>query len=190
MDDDKKLLLTPAGAGIALVCFFLPWVEFSCGEMKKSISGSEMGGIFWVVFGAAALCLLAFFYFKNNEEVERAKPVVILCSLVALGIILYKYFDFKSGAQTGLQGLSQLSQMPNFQGTFGDQANMPEIGIHIKYGGIGTIVGFVLSLLGGLTLGSSGGGGGISGRPARKAVISYYQEPGKEEEKAKTPSLR
>jgi hypothetical protein len=189
MDDDKKLLLTPAGAGIALVCFFLPWVEFSCGEMRKSISGSELGGIFWVVFGAAALCLLAYFYFKNSDEVERAKPIVILSSLVALGIILYKYFDFKSGAQTGLQGLSQLSQMPNFQSSFGDQASMPDIGFHVKYGGIGTIVGFVLSLLGGLTLGSSGGGGGrISGRPSKKAVISYYQEPGKEEPKAKAPT--
>lgn len=189
MDDDKKIWLTPAGAGIALVCFFLPWVEFSCGDMKQNISGSQMGGIFWVVFGAALLCLLAFFYFKNSGEVERAKPVVILGALVGLGILLYKYFDFKSGAQTGMQGLSQLSQMPNFQSTFGQQ-QMPDIGFHIKYGGIGTIVGLALSLLGGFMLGSGDGGGRGAGKPARKAVISYYQEPGKEEEKPKAPSYR
>jgi hypothetical protein len=189
MDDDKKIWLTPAGAGIALVCFFLPWVEFSCGEMKQSISGSELGGIFWVVFGAAALCLLAFFYFKNSDEVERAKPIVILGSLVGLGILLYKYFDFKSGAQTGLQGLSQLSQMSEFQSQFGGQTQLPDMGFHIKYGGIGTIIGLALALLGGLTLGS-GGGGRASGRPSRKAVVSYYQEPGKEEEKPKAPSYR
>ncbi|NLI16991.1 MAG: hypothetical protein GX409_11960 [candidate division Zixibacteria bacterium] len=189
MGDDKKIWLTPAGAGIALVCFFLPWVEFSCGEMKQSISGSEIGGIFWVVFAAAALCFLAFFYFKNSDEVERARPIIILGSLVGLGILLYKYFDFKSGAQTGLQGLSQLSQMQGFQSQFGAQAQLPQMGFHIKYGGIGTIIGFVLLLLGGLTLGGGGTGRG-SGRPSRKAVISYYQEPGKEDEQAKTPLYR
>jgi hypothetical protein len=188
MDDDKKILLTPAGAGIALVCFFLPWVEFSCGEMRKSMSGAEIGGIFWVVFGAAALCLLAFYYFRNSDEVERARPIVILGSLVALGILIYKYFDFKSGAQDGLQGLSQLSQMPNFQSSPGEQMNIPDIGFNIKYGGIGTIVGFVLTLLGGLTLGS-GGGGRVSGRPSKKAVISYYQEPGTQKDKTKAPTF-
>jgi apolipoprotein N-acyltransferase len=112
MEDIKKIWLTPAGAAIALICFFLPWVEFSCGEMRKSISGAEIGGIFGVVFAAAALSLLAFFYFKNTDELPRAKPIVILCSLVALAILIYRYFGFKSGAKTAFRAYRSYRKCP------------------------------------------------------------------------------
>lgn len=132
----------------------------------------------WVVFAAAALSLLAYFYFKNSDELSRARPVILLCSLVAPAIMLYKYIDFKSGAQDGLQGLNQLSQMFEFKSNAGENFQMPDIGFHIKFGGIGTILGFVLTLIDGFFLGDTE----IS-KPPRKAVVSYYQEADKVKEK-------
>jgi amino acid transporter len=181
MDDNKKSWLTPTGAGIALICFFLPWIEFSCGDIKKSISGAELGGIFWVVCGAAVLSLLAYFYFKNSSELGRAKPVVILSALMAMTILIYKYFDFKSGTQNGLEGLSQLSQMPNFQSNSGEPMKIPEMAFSLRFGGYGTIVGFMMTLIGGFFLEDQ-----ETSRPARKVVISYYQEAGNRQEKVPT----
>ncbi len=171
MNENMKIMLSPAGAGIAMICFFLPWVEFSCGELRQNMSGAEIGGIFWVVFAAAVLILLAYFYFRNSDELAKARPVVLLCSLTALAILSYKYLDFKSGAQDGIAGLNQLSQMAGMQQfENGQEMQIPEVGIKIKIGGYGTIVGFVLALVGGFML-----GGGDDSRPTKKAIISYYQ---------------
>jgi len=171
MNDSTKILLSPAGAGIALICFFLPWVEFSCGELRQSMSGAEIGGIFWVVFAAAALILLAYFYFRNSDELAKARPVILLCSLVALAILSYKYMDFKSGTKNGIAGLNQISQMAEMQQPEnGQNMQIPEIGINIKIGGYGTIFGFVLALIGGFLLGNNN-----DSRPSKRAIISYYQ---------------
>jgi hypothetical protein len=108
VDENRGIWLTPTGAGIALICFFLPWIEFSCGTMTGSISGAEMGGVMWVVFVAALLSLLAFYYFRNYDELDRAKPVVVLSGLTAIAIMVYKFFNYKSGVGCCQGGWSNL----------------------------------------------------------------------------------
>lgn len=179
MNENIRLMTSPTGAAIALICFFLPWLEFSCGELKQSMSGAEIGGIFWVVFAAAAIILLAYFYFRNQDELNKARPIILLCSLVALALLFYKYMDFKSGAQQGIAGLNQISQMAGNQQAGADpNMQMPEIGISLKFGGYGTIAGFLIALVGAFMLGSEG-----DSKAAKRAIISYYQTADTQEKK-------
>lgn len=128
---DSKIFLSPSGAIISIICFFLPWVRFSCmGEVKNS-SGADMGGYFWLVFVAALAILLIFFIFYNRQELVKAKPLIILSSLIALGVILFQYIKFAAGENT----------------EFG-RVKPEDIGLSIQFGGIGTLIGFILSLIG------------------------------------------
>lgn len=81
--------ITPGGAGIAAICFFMPWVK-ACGQ---SVSGDKMGGIFWVVFFAAIAIVGAFFFFRSKNEVEKTKPVAIIASIISLLILIVKYLE-------------------------------------------------------------------------------------------------
>lgn len=123
--------ITPGGAGIAAICFFMPWVK-ACGQ---SVSGAQMGGIFWVVFLAAVAIVGAFFFFRSQNEVEKTKPVAIVGSLLGIGILLWKYSEARK----------QLGGMIDFE-----------------FGSIGTVVGLVASLLGATFLESTGKAGASS----------------------------
>ncbi|NLI16992.1 MAG: hypothetical protein GX409_11965 [candidate division Zixibacteria bacterium] len=171
MDENRGIWLTPTGAGIALICFFLPWIEFSCGTMTGSISGAEMGGVMWVVFVAALLSLLAFYYFRNYDELDRAKPVVVLSGLTAIAIMVYKFFNYKSGVGCCQGGVEQLGEIPAMRQLLGNSTGFPNFGFSIKFGAYGTFAGFLLALIGAHFLDRQR----ISKKPP-KAVISYYSE--------------
>jgi hypothetical protein len=137
--DDKKRFITPSGAGIALICFFLPWAKFSCmGEVKYQ-SGADLGGIFWAVFVAALAILAAYFVFSNNKQLKKAKPIVIASSLIALGILLYQYIRYSLGVETDL-----------------GKIKLEDIGFSLQFGGIGTVIGYLLALFGTSFLNSNG----------------------------------
>jgi len=128
---DNKRFITPAGAGIALICFFLPWASFSCmGEVKYQ-SGADLGGIFWIVFLAALAILAAYFVFSNNKQLKKAKPIVIASSLIALGILLYQYIRYSVGVETDL-----------------GKIKLEDIGFSLQFGGVGTVIGYILALFG------------------------------------------
>ncbi len=91
-DNEKKSgasFISPGGAGVAAVCFFLPWVK-ACGQ---TASGADLGGIFWVVFLAAIAIIGAFFYFGSRNEVTKSKRVAVFGSLAGVGILIWKYFE-------------------------------------------------------------------------------------------------
>ena len=68
--------LSGSGALLALLCFFLPWIEFSCAGMQVRASGfevatsSEMGGARWLLFlvPLAALAVLWLIYRALNRH--------------------------------------------------------------------------------------------------------------------------
>lgn len=109
--------ITPGGAGIAAICFFMPWVK-ACGQ---SVSGAQMGGVFWVVFFAAVAIVGAFFFFKSQNEVEKTKPVAIIGSIISFLILIVKYSEARK----------QLGPMMDFE-----------------IGAIGTMVGFAAAIIG------------------------------------------
>ena len=135
---DNRIFLTPSGAIISIICFFLPWVRFSCMGVVKNASGADLGGSFWLVFVAAIAILLIFFLFKNRNELHKAKPLIIISSLIALGVILFQYIRFSAGENTD----------------FG-RVRPQDIGLSIQFGGIGTLIGFILSFIGSFFLNTS-----------------------------------
>ena len=50
-----KLFISPAGALLVLICFFLPWIKVTCvgADIDYSAADGELGGILWVGFVAA-----------------------------------------------------------------------------------------------------------------------------------------
>lgn len=132
--ENRRVFITPAGAAIAAICFFLPWVEFSCdGRTRNTASGADMAhndGFCWIFF-AATLVILAAFFLRAQRQTSKARPIVILSALLSLGILIYKYIEFSKGVQ--LLGRTYTPQ---------------ELGLSIRFGGVGTFAGFVLVLIG------------------------------------------
>ena len=130
MNSWKKLSVfaTPIGATLAAVCFFLPWVEVSCGPMTVRGSGVGIGGIFWVVFALAVIILVSFFYFWVRRQQHISRSITLICSICALGIIVYKFSDTFIGGKVSIKA--------------------SDVGSIFKPGAFGVIIGFVLAVIG------------------------------------------
>lgn len=126
----KKLspFATPAGAAIAVICFFLPWVEASCGPVTVRANGPRIGGIFWLVLAAAIVILVTFPYFWKRRQWFWLKVVTLAASAAGVIIILYKFFDVFSSGKVSLK--------------------LTDIASILRIGSFGTILGFVLAALG------------------------------------------
>ena len=129
--EDKKIFLTPAGALIVLICFFLPWVKVSCGRTTRSLSGPDIGGIFWLVLLAALVMMAAFFYFRNKNQPEKSMYVAIISSVIALAAIYIKYVSVAYGQNSLLV-----------------KAGTKVVRFNVQIGAIGSILGFILILMG------------------------------------------
>jgi len=138
--EDKTFFISPAGAAIAVLCFFLPWVEVSCnsfgGRELHSVSGADMGGILWIAFVAAIAIIVAVLVYRAQNQLQKAQPIVILCAITAFVVMLIQYIRFSnetSGQQT----------------PFG-RVRPEDLGISfsIQIGGIGTLLGFAVALIG------------------------------------------
>ncbi len=126
MKFDPRAAISQIGAALAAICFFLPWVE--C-EGMRTFSGADMGEETWLVLVAPIVILAATFYFANQNRLDKAKPIVIFSSLIAIVIMLYKYYKIKN--------------------------NEFSSGFEIRYGGYGTLAGLVLAFFGAFGFGKS-----------------------------------
>ena len=120
--------LTPAGAGIAIICFFLPWVKVSCGTITVEASGARIGGIFWLVFAIAILIIISFFYFRSRKDHAIGKLIAIYGSVLSMLVILYKFITTFSGGSVDI--------------------NMSDFGSVIRPGAFGEFFGFIMALAG------------------------------------------
>lgn len=122
MKKESQPLFSQIGGLVGLVCFFLPWG--SC-QGNDPASGADLGGATWLVFFAAGLIAASVHYFGTKGELEKAKPIVILCSVVAIFILVLRY----SAAREQIGNL-----------------------LTIEFGGYGSLTGFLLALYGTLFL--------------------------------------
>ncbi len=122
MNGNGKIFISLVGAIISAICFFLPWI--GCEGGRRTPSGAEIGGELWVVFIAALVIIAAVFFFKQQKQIEKARPIVAVSSLVALAMLLYEYIKMTN---------DEFAQFIKFE---------------IKFGSIGTLIGFVLALIG------------------------------------------
>jgi hypothetical protein len=109
----------------------LPWLKVSCGTKKMILRGSNMGGIFWLVFASALLIIATYPYFKKRDKIHHARYVFMSGAIIALGIIIYKYIAVALNPDIPFYIPSKM------------------IGFELKIGAFGTIVGLILALLGG-----------------------------------------
>jgi hypothetical protein len=130
MNKFRKLspFATPAGAAIASICFFLPWVEASCGPVTVRATGARIGGIFWMVLVASLVILVAFPLFWKRRQWFLLKVITLAASAGAILIILYKFFDVFSSGKANLK--------------------MTDIGSILRIGSFGTVFGLLLAAWG------------------------------------------
>lgn len=133
--DWKKhsIFLTPAGAGIAIICFFLPWVKVSCGTITVQASGARIGGIFWAVLAVSIIILVSFFFFWKRKELAIAKLVTLGGAVFSIIVILYKFLSAFGGKGTDI--------------------NVSEIGGVLRIGAYGEFLGFIMAILGAIYMG-------------------------------------
>lgn len=158
MEQEKSSLsyfLTPSGAILALIAFFLPWVKLTCSGQVHNINGFQMAkqdGVYWVVFAAAILILVAFFFLKSKWSLGKIKKLSMVSCLAGMGILLYKYFDFKSS----------MDSMQQFMGSSGNwqqslqQSGAQDLQLVIQFGAYVCLFGFVLAGLGALFMKEEG----------------------------------
>ena len=131
-----KDLISPAGGILALICFFLPWGQFTCAGIDRTLSGAQIGGSFWIVFALALAIpasIVAGFLLRQHR---RARRTVIVCSLAALAIILVRQVGFVRGHETGFGRL-----------------RAEDVGVRLRLGGAGTVLGLLIALAGSIAVG-------------------------------------
>ncbi|SYZ72160.1 membrane hypothetical protein [Candidatus Zixiibacteriota bacterium] len=125
---DLTKFLTPSGAGIAIICFFLPWVRVSCGTVTVEASGARIGGIFWAVLGVSIIMLLSFFYFWKKRDMVTMRLVALIGGLFSLMVMIYRFIDAFGGDASNIK--------------------ISDVGATVRYGAWGEFFGFILAMLG------------------------------------------
>jgi hypothetical protein len=126
-----KDLISPAGAVLALFCFFLPWGRFTCAGFNRALTGAQIGGSFWLVFALALAIPASVAAGFLLRQQRRARLTVLVCSLAALAIILVRQINFVRGHETG----------------FG-RVHAEDVGVRLRFGGAGTVLGLLIALAG------------------------------------------
>jgi hypothetical protein len=125
-----RILLTPAGAAIAFISFFLPWIQISC-LGRSTYSGMDFGGIYWTVLLMALTILASFFLLRRVKQSHLLKFVTIGATLVAWGVIIYGCFAMAGGKRILVVRLGP-----------------DDVHLKIHAGGYGTFVGYAMAVLG------------------------------------------
>jgi hypothetical protein len=125
----KSLFFTPAGAGIAIISFFLPWVKLSCGGVTRSFTGADIGGYVWIVFASAITICAAFILFLLAGKVRWSIPVTFTGAVAAYATILFRLMEARK-----------------------DEIEFLDIKLTLLYGGILTLLGFLVAVIGAFSL--------------------------------------
>ncbi len=128
--DNRLIFLTPAGAAIAFISFFLPWIQISC-LGRSSYSGLDFGGIYWIVLLMSVAIFGAFFLFRKLKRLALLKPVTIAATVIAWGVIIYGCVAIAGGKRILFFRLGPES-----------------VHLKIHMGGYGTLFGYLLAILG------------------------------------------
>ena len=147
--------ISPIAAAIALVCFFLPWVKFTHGGSEIVQSGFQLGGGVWILFLLAALIAGSVATFRTRGATDRARPVVILASLIGMGWALYEYFGSKSALSTSVGTIVPA-----------------DASLEVAWGGVLVFLGFFVALIGSVFVRGNRAGGTLASKKARSLGLA------------------
>ena len=129
-------MLTPAGAGLSTISFFLPWVSFSCSGIERNASGYDLASQsseYWIVLIGAAFILGLYLAFQKSEDKKQVKVGTIAISVISIGVMIYGYVK---------------SEIIGFDSGFGTKIKGSDIGLSVQLGAISTVIGFILAAMG------------------------------------------
>ena len=136
-----------AGAVLAILCFFMPWMLASCGGQVEKLSGWQL----------AAGTTIGQGYYPQKMD---GRPILFLVLLAAIGVIVLAYLAYKRGTlQTidgyGLIGLGALPLVILLASFSGVKEQSAQQGVLVEYqfglwgvvlANLAVIVGGVLNL--------------------------------------------
>jgi hypothetical protein len=128
--DNHLIFLTPAGAAIAAICFFLPWIQISC-LGTSAYSGMDFGSIYWIVLVMSVVIFSAFFLLRKLRRLDLLKVVTIAATVVVSGVILYGCITMSSGKRILFFRLGP-----------------DDVHLKLHVGGYGTLFGYLVAILG------------------------------------------
>src|SRR5947209_5274350 len=90
MDNGRKASIS--AAIIVLVCFFLPWIQVSCGAARDTVAGIDLArqghnGL-WLI-PLLMLAVVVFSVARKGEETESERDIATLVSLVSGLVTVY-----------------------------------------------------------------------------------------------------
>jgi uncharacterized membrane protein len=132
--ENPKSFISPAGAALAVICFFLPWMKVSQCGISQTVSGSGIAvadNSFWLFPLMGIISITAYFACKNRKQLWRARPFIYGSSGFALFLLFYKYYSIPSA--------------PEFMG---QRITAADLGITVGIGIYGTIIGFISAIIG------------------------------------------
>lgn len=112
-------LISPAGAAFAVICFFLPWTQTSCGDKTIVSTGADLGGAYWFVPFMGIVAIGAYFICRYQNALHVARLFISGSAIVALCFLAHLIYS--------VYGIKE-SQF--------------------RFGFFGSIIGFALTILG------------------------------------------
>ncbi len=148
----NSLILPIVGGGIALLCFFFPWIKIdmsSMGQEAINISGLTfaIGGMNFgtLAFIAAAAIIGICIYMMNQNTPWKARNLVLICSGIGILCILFMLIRF-------VQGLNLASRLAEPTSLLtGSDMELDTI-FSPQFGGLGTVIGFIVAIIGAWSL--------------------------------------
>ena len=133
------------GAGLAILCFFLPWVLASCGDQPLgSFSGWQLAAGTFVGSG-------------ENVQPVPGRPVLFLVPLAGLVVIALAFFAWQRGGFTKMDGAALIGsgtlplivlfwQLTRAQ----QEAAQQGVTVAYQYGLWGVVLGYITVIVGGV----------------------------------------
>ena len=132
--DNPASLISPSGAALVVICFFLPWLQWSACGIRKTASGADLAqfdGSFWLFPLMGIVSVLAYFIAKGQKQIWTARPFILISSIFALSLMFYK-----------------VNSIPTSTEILGQRISAADLGFQVQFGGYGTIIGFILAIIG------------------------------------------
>jgi hypothetical protein len=136
--------VSSSGAGLAVLCFFLPWIRVSCAGQSVDLSGWQLAAGTTVGSGFGA-------------QRVPGEPILFLVLLAGLGVLALAYFSLQRGYLTeldglGVIGLGALPLLVLFIKFSGTHEQPPQLGfvVEYRYGLWGVILGYIAVIVGGV----------------------------------------
>ncbi len=129
--------LTPAGAGVTVLCFFLPWMKVSCSG-TRSLSGYDLAnhaGLLWVILIAAAVTLVVSTILIIRGRLSRGRFLATGGPLAAIAAIVFE----------GVRNWDKIRSGVKVIGIVG-------VDVALQIGFFGTMIGLLAALAGGIVI--------------------------------------